>query len=537
MNLGNGLNKKVCYIVDLIYKDKDIDLSLYCNEKTYNLALTPYSFFLLENLNIQYTTFHESIISVKSFYQKAEEQYNILKKVFIPYKDYQFLLRDIAKVLTYNLYCDTLIRHIETLKKQNYNIVYITDNPSSNHFLNLHDKKLITQTVTVEKESFFYHYNKMYYRILQTFNTNIFSLVKKLLNKGQGGGQFNYDNINYQLFFTKIKLEPFTVKIDLSLLENLQMDLKRSDIEFDLMPLIRSIENDNTKNMTLHPFTFLATYKDYKDILLYKLNNIPRIFMQHGSYLQENLFVQYNEIFPADVNFVFNEYTKRNFQRKNAQKVYNVGSINFNYAVKKRKQEYDYLYITYCSSYDHLAPYISNFKNSLAMDAFDIYKRHQSIIELFGTKFKDKKLCMKIQPGIMNGSMLYIPLMELSNKYENITIEFSVPIAKLIEKSKYIVSDYFSSDFINRELHYKRDIIMFGGAPTPLPEEVYDDMQKMFILVNSVQELENTLKDIETISKNRTRNDEIIEYYSSRKCDTKKLVTQVLEKELYEKRR
>ena len=531
------MNKNVCYIIDLIYKDKDIDLSLYCNEKTYNLALTPYAFFLLENLNIKYTTFHESIISVKSFYQKAEEQYNILKKVFIPYKDYQFLLRDIAKVLTYNLYRDTLISHIETLRKQNYSIVYITDNPSSNHFLYLYDKKLITQTISVEKETFFYKYNKIYYRVLQTFNTNVFTLLKKLFSKGWGEGQFNYDNLNYQLFFSKIKLETFHVEIDINLLKNLQIDLTKSGIEFDLMPLIRSIENDNLKKTTLHPFTFLATDKDYKDVLLYKLNNIPRVFMQHGSYLQENLFVQYNEIIPADVNFVFNEYTKRNFQRKGAQKVYNVGSINFNYPVKKRKLEYDYLYIAYCSSYNYLASYISNFKNSLAMDGCDIYKSHKSIIELFGTKFKDKKLCIKIQPGIMNGSMLYIPLVELSKKYENITIEFSVPIAKLIEKSKYIISDYFSSDFINRELHYKRDIIMFGGAPTPLPEETVEDMKKMFILVDTVDDLEDKVNNIKKITKNRKRYDDIIEYYSSKKCDTKKLVTQILEKELNEERR
>ena len=37
---------------------------------------------------------------------------------------------------------------------------------------------------------------------------------------------------------------------------------------------------------------------------------------------------------------------------------------------------------------------------------------------------------------------------------------------------------YFSSEFINRELHYKRDIILFQGKPTPLPEETIEDMKK-----------------------------------------------------------
>ena len=40
------------------------------------------------------------------------------------------------------------------------------------------------------------------------------------------------------------------------------------------------------------------------------------------------------------------------------------------------------------------------------------------------------------------------------------------------------------------------------------------------------------MENIEKITKNRKRYDDIIEYYSSKKCDTKKVVTQILEKEL-----
>ena len=101
----------------------------------------------------------------------------------------------------------------------------------------------------------------------------------------------------------------------------------------------------------------------------------------------------------------------------------------------------------------------------------------------------------------------------------------------LVEKSKYIISDYFSSEFLNRELHYQRDIILFSKTPTPLPKETIEDMKKMFILVDDINELQEKIENIEEISKNRKKYDEIIEYYSSRKCDTKRVVLDILKKE------
>ena len=60
-------------------------------------------------------------------------------------------------------------------------------------------------------------------------------------------------------------------------------------------------------------------------------------------------------------------------------------------------------------------------------------------------------------------------------------------------------------------------------------------MEKMFILVDTVEELHEKIKNIEEISKNRKRYDDIIEYYSSKKCDTKKVVIDILEKEFNER--
>ena len=145
--------------------------------------------------------------------------------------------------------------------------------------------------------------------------------------------------------------------------------------------------------------------------------------------------------------------------------------------------------------------------------------------------FSDKKICFKMQPGILTGTQLYIPLLELSKEFNNITIEYSTPISHLIEKSKYIISDYFSSEFINREIHYKKDIILFKSGPLVLPEETIEDMKKMFILVESVNDLKEKIENIEEITKNRKRYNDIIEYYSSKKCDTKKMVSNILKKE------
>lgn len=212
---------------------------------------------------------------------------------------------------------------------------------------------------------------------------------------------------------------------------------------------------------------------------------------------------------------VSNDYTKQRFLKLKSSNIYTIGSENLNYRIYDSSNEFDFLYITYNVNYSGYGVYIESDSCMHSIDGNNIFKKHQEIIYLFGTKFKDKK----VQPGIFTGTMLYVPL---SKEYKNITIEFS----SLIQKSKYIISDYFSSEFINRELHYKRDIILFKGAPLPLPE----DMEKMFILVETVDDLKAKVENIEEITKYRPRYDDIIEYYSSKKCDTKK--AEILEKEL-----
>jgi hypothetical protein len=290
---------------------------------------------------------------------------------------------------------------------------------------------------------------------------------------------------------------------------------------------IVNIKKDDT--LVYHPFTFIGSIDKGLEVNKFKKVGFPIVFMQHGSYLMENIFLKFNEIHPACVNFVFNDYTKQLFNENGAENAITVGSLDLNYPIIKKKKKYDFLYITYCTSYAGRKSYIGSETNDISMDGNNIFTRHKKIIELFAHKFKDKSICIKVQPGIMTGNLLYIPLLDLSKKFKNITIEFSTPISKLIQKSDYIISDYFSSDFINRELHYKKDIFLFNSYPLPLPSNVLSDMSKMFILVSSELELAEKIDNINNLVKNRKRYDDIIEFYSSKNCDSKKIVLETLQ--------
>jgi len=537
MILESDLNDKALYVVDIRYKQKNLDLSKYIAVKNHKiLSLTPYSNYLLDALQIEYQTFHSAIVSEKDFHNAVLKDYSSINELFKGYEEYLFLFRDLASVKTFEVYLKYLYGFVE-----NYKIVYITDIENEKLILKDDDKLILIG-----------NQDKLFYKInnLKAF-INKKDLLKKIYNKYiKKGIKLTYDNKYYSYIYNSIRAITIKNGIDRHKVYKLAKNIENSLILLSKFLYIQNQYKDicskissfsENSNIKFHPFTFLSKYENYKDILLYKKNNIPIIFMQHGSYLQENIFLKYNEIYPADINFVFNEYTQNLFEKRGAKKVYNVGSINFNYPIRNKEfkydvnakeNKYDFLYIVYCTQYECIGMYVGSTINLLSVDANNIYKRHKSIIELFGKKIKNKKICVKIQSGILTGSSLYIPFLELSKNYPNITIEFSTPISELVQKSKYIISDYFSSEFINRELHYKKDIILFKGAPLPLPKETLEDMKKMFILVDTVNDLEEKVRDIENITKNRKRYDDIIEYYSSKKCNTKKMVNDILEKEL-----
>jgi|GEM_PF-2379013 len=543
------MSSKTLYIVDIRFRQNKFDLNKYINVGHAEiLSLTPYSGFLLDEIKRYFFTFHE-IVSIKKFYKNVFLKYKEFEDIFCKFNELSFLFRDFAFLITFEEYAKQLEIYLKSIKKEGYHICYITDvdamkeSPSFLHESHLFNTKYIDDIVQINnKDKYFYKKNK----IINTYNKlklkrNIF---KKIINKYiYKTLLLPYDMTNFSEFFKNLKpieqKESIDKKQVLALIENLNKNIiDKKDIFFKsvYLKILNKIKDDLPNNdkrfIKIKPFSFLSNVKNYQKVLINKKNNIPNIFIQHGSYLQENIFLKYNEIYPADLNLVFNDFTKNLFHKRGAKKVYSVGSVDFNYKIKEERKKYDFLYIIYCTSYAYSGLQIFSDKNILSVDGFNIYQRHKEMIELFGIKFKDKKICIKIQAGMMTGSMFYIPFLELSKKYKNVNIEFSIPIQKLIPKSKYIISDYFSSEFINRELHYKRDIILFNSAPLILPKETIEDMNKMFILVENVDDLENKIENIEEIVKDQSKYDDIIEYYSSKNCNTKKIVTEILRKEL-----
>jgi hypothetical protein len=526
------------YIVDIKYKQReDFNLNSYIKESSSILSLNPYSTYLLDLNGYKYLLY-SNIISTIDFKKIVLDEYQNIEKLFNNYKEYLFFFRDFAIVKTFEVYIKELFSFFDKKIAEDYKLIYITDiNDASKEFNTsyIYNKyRDFYKIVKIKnKDRFFYRKNllkSIFYR------QNIFL---KIFNK-LSGIQLNYDNIYYRdIYKTKFQIKN---KVDISNIDNFTKDIQYLFTDKSFLEEIHKIVNDFKKTILntptpyknkikLQPFTFLSNNMDYFRILLYQKNNIPKIFMQHGSYLQENIFLKYNEIYPADINFVFNDYTKELFKRRGAKEVYSVGSINFNKIIRERNMKYDYLYILYCTSYAYSGMQI--FSKLNVVDENSIYLRHKEVIELFGNKFIDKKMVIKVQSAMALKNMLYIPLLELSKNYNNITVEFFKPIHELIEESKYIISDYISSEFINSSILYKRNVLLFNNIQTALPENILEDMNKIFILIESIKDLENKIKNIEYLVKHKKRSIKLIEYYFLKECNTKKIVSSIIKKISY----
>lgn len=553
LSLGIGLKDNFLYIVDIRFKQNNKNLLSHINTPQYKIvSLTPYSSYLLQENNLHFNTIHD-YISIDNFYDKVLLKYKLIENIFKESKEYSFLFRDFAFIITYEVYLAELLQILAKHKEDDFKIIYITDaeNQESQYVENLQHSDLLASSLVDNiiklnsKNEYFYKQNNLRFFLKSLMRKElIIKGLNKFILKNKFTMFFNYDNKFYRKIYENFIPLKTNNYVDGKNLEILLNTIRKNIIFDTTLPNIARMYNvllektreqlseKNFKDIKIRPFTFLSKNEDNLDVLKYRTNDIPIIFMQHGSYVNENIFLKYNEIFPADMNFVFNEYTKKLFEKRGAKSVCNVGSIGFNYPIKTRKIQYDFVYIIYCTSYGHTGTHIFSENDRFSIDGDDIYKKHELIINLFGNKFKKKRLCVKVQPGIFTGTMWYIPLLEISELYPNITIEFIKPLSKVIEVSKYIISDYFSSEFINREIHYKKDIIMFKNFPVSLPRETINDMEKMFILVDTIDELEDKIRNIELITNNRKRDDSVIEYYSSKKCNTKKIVIEILQKEL-----
>ena len=492
------------------------------------IALTPYSCYLLDNLNLEYKTLH-SYVSTEVFRDRVLANINLIEKSLA--SEYQGLLVELIKYISFIEYERTIKYILELLSVSD--IVYITDTKNIEYDLTNNTSILSTLNninikwiliPRIDSQRFIKIFNK-FGNI--SFNKILIKLFGKLLNIKI---QYVWGNFIWPIFKHSVITPSFKQEIKIKSTfskDNIAQLISGSFYKIFVENLFKErIVQD--KGVVFKIFT--SSVNDHFDAL-----NSRAFFYQHGSYFYKNVLLKYSEIIPADVNFVFNDYTKKIFEDLGGKKVYSVGSILFNKTIKERRKEYDFLYITQGHDYMGNLQYV-DFPNSLhSFDGCELYRRHKAIIDLFGTKFKDKRILIRVHPAVITTGV-YVPFWELAELYPNITIDVNIPIHILIEKSRYIISDYFTSEFINRELHYKRDIILFEGAPTSLPEETVEDMEKMFILVDTIDDLEDKVKNIETITKDRPKHDDIIEYYSSKKCDTKKMVTEILKKELNARR-
>lgn len=484
------------------------------------LALTPSSFYYLENNNILFKSFHD-LISQEQFKNIALAIYEDTLNINCDNKYFKGYFRNVSQVICQLLFIDKIQSYIQVSSFEN--IIYITDRKIENNLIleSLeNDVSLLNNFIRLDERLQIQKNNiENKFNLLDKFKKYSMSELLKKSYSRISKKHLKYDWLELNLSSKKAEITMSGESINF-------------DIDTSKMSYIQKIKLNYVIQESKSKISNLLTFME-KDIFnkVVNLQNFDLYFFQHGSYLYQNIFIKYSEIEHADINFVFNDYTKKLFEDLGAKKVYSVGSILFNKSIKERKKEYDFLYITQGHDYIGNLQYV-DFPNSLhCFDGYELYQRHKSIIQLFGTKFKDKKIIIRVHPAVITTGV-YVPFWDLSELYPNITIDVSIPIHILIEKSNFIISDYFTSEFINRELHYKRDIILFQGAPTPLPEETIEDMKKMFILVDTVEDLESKVNNIENITKDRPRYDDIIEYYSSKKCDTKKVVTEILEKEL-----
>jgi len=542
------LKDRYLYIVDIRFRQEAINLLEYINirQDFKILSLSPYSSFLLESLNLDYITYHNAI-SKEDFFKKLFREYKKIENSLLDMSniDLMFAFREIATIKSFELYLYFLFQFLES-KKKSYKLIYIGDTPNlpTQSYLNsatyFYNRELFEKIFFIDnRDKRFYLKNRLKIRFLSLFRKNFF---KKLYFRFLKRIELNYDNIHFFDIYSRVesvKIESKIEKKDISKLieyiNGLEERAESSYIKSRYLNLKKDLSSfllQKVFSIKFHPFTFLANYTNYRDALLYKRNGAQRLFMQHGNYMQENIFLKYNEIYPATINFVFNDFTKDMFLKRGAKEVYSVGSINFNYKIKSPKRyKYDFVYIAYCTSYGYSGFGVFSKTTNFSIDADDIYRRHKSVIELFGRKLKDKRLVIKLQYGIVNGAMSYIPLLELSREYKNIKIEFIKPLSKLFSEARYIISDYLSSEFINRELHYKRDILLFKNS-LGLDSAILSDIEKLYILVDNIDDLERKILNIQNISALKSRDKSLIEYYSSKDIDTKSVVWNILNSKL-----
>ena len=517
--------------------DNENELSSHLVESDLIVPLTPYSCYLMDKIEYPFKLFSELICN-KDFRNEVLADYRHLENVFLKnnLESYLFLLKEFAKYITFDRYIRIVQSYINKSES-----VYISNFNSREEFgtnAPLSDFLSFCSEVKLSVDGQTYKRNKFKLLISEFKSKSFLELVEKIRKKLANESFYVYDNTLNVRDYKKIAIST-KARIEhaefLKLLPDIIGSIKlNTRVENILHKEILDFLSYRKSMPHYIPFMFLNGTSMCSRFLIYKDNKIPTIFFQHGSYVHENYFLKYNEVLPADINFVFNEYTKKAFEDIGAKEVHVVGTKNYNKPLRKRSYKFDFVYITYCTAYNYSGFYVGSEYNLVSPVAENIFKRHKEVIDLFGLRFPDKKICIKVQPGILTGQMLYIPLIEYSERYGNVTIVFDEPLHVLIEKSRNIISDYYSSEFSNKNILIEKNIILLTDIITLPNMQVVEELKNIMFLVHDFCEIDKTIEKVESSFRDEISNksQEVINKYSSKDLNTKLIVRNIINKKL-----
>jgi len=495
------------------------------------VSLTPYSTYILEKLNTKFNNF-SSLVSDAHMHSKVIDKYKRIESLenFAKLGRSRYILSELAQYISFDSYLEVVSEHVARGKS-----CYVSDSKRKGLFsveTSLSAFIDFDSVIDIERDNRFYTLNLLRFTVKRPMES-----IKKLVKFFLKDNQCTHDN---KSFCRKYKSKKINIKKHFSnknivnfLLDECGFLIKNQALR-KVYEQEFSVDDENIKAGRYRPFIFLHSKQMFHRFELYKQNDIPVIMMQHGSYVNENYFLKYNEATSADINLVFNSFTKSLLESQGANRVYNVGSLLFDKKLKVRAKQHDFLYITYCARYSYSGALNASERSILSTTGENMFIRHREVIEFFGEHCPDLKLCIKVKPGIFLGGQMYVPLKEIAEKYPNVTVDYTSDLFCLIEKSKYIISDYFSSEFSSKNVIESKDIIIFDDILKFVNNEVENDMKAMFMVVSSVSEMAAMVRKIDFYKEkaSSSKSKVLVNKYSTDGKDTRKLVNEIIDKYL-----
>lgn len=230
---------------------------------------------------------------------------------------------------------------------------------------------------------------------------------------------------------------------------------------------------------------------------LLKEEGVNTLFYQHGGVINRALCIQYNEVIPASINFVFGDQDRLHLESmKCAQQIVVAGSATLDGLRKApRKDDRSAFYLLDTS------PGNGNCVDSRwhwpEPDGINLFLRHKAVIDLFGSH-PDWKLVVRPHPWHFTHA-LYEPIAEHISEcgYHNITIDMSTAGADdFFEHCTWQILDYVSTGILQASAKGLENIICFTGRPYLVPDDVLHLVENSFYTANSLEQFIHTLQSV-----------------------------------------